>query len=225
MIAVGQFEIRGMLMARDSEKLFAADLASYLTTELQEELEQNSLEVVPSVKILADLTCSIESDGTGNYIMQPKLSFLEQDIVIGHRAETPTEIRKFFSNIRNRQSILVPRLVIEVKYEGVTSHVLMTYSEIAGRLKGVYQNLRYYFLMRAGSKDPWTLERHGRNFDRIYQFVRARGSKSRYWPGAYQIGQLAVHLQDPIVGPAVQKLVEDIRIDLGCPRVRTTKPM
>ena len=212
-------------MAKNNEKLFVADLASYLKAELQEELERYGLKVVAGVKILADLTCSIESDGDGKPVVRPTLSFLEQDIVIGHQVRVPPGIREFLRNVQEKTVILVPRLVIEVKYEGVTSHVLMTYSEIAGRLKGIYQNLRYYFLMRAGSKDPWTLERHGRNFDRIYQLVRVRGRDSQYWPGAYQTGQLTAHLQKPLVGKAMRDLIQDIRTDLECPRVRTTEPM
>lgn len=198
-----------------SEDLFVADLKDWLAEQLAADLEQHGLAVEAHVPVLSDLTCDIGPNGAA----RPTLSFLQQDLVIGRWAKAPAEIRPYFHRPGSREWVLLPRVVIEVKYSGVVSHAVMTYSDIAARLKAVHGDLRYYFLVRAGSKSPEILSRHGRSFDRIYQLVRARGKVG--WPPPYRGGDLSEHLADDLVAQGLERLVADIRSDLEAPRVWT----
>lgn len=201
------------------ERQFAADLADFIRRQLRSPLTRHSLGVETNVRILSDVTCS----GTASRPPQPqvhlKLSCLEQDIAIGRWVETPEELRPFLTNVKPKTHLFIPRVVIEVKYAGVNSHTIMTYSEIAGRLKGVYEGLRYYFLLRAGSKDPATLERHGRMFDRIYQLERIRQTGGASTLPPYTEGDWSRFARRAPVQRGLRRLLSDIRGDLTTPRV------
>ncbi len=209
------------MTTRSDEKNFVEDLREWLSRELEPDLRELGLDIVAHHPVLSDLTCDLDSGGRA----RPTLSFLEQDLVIGRWAAAPPEIQPFFRRVRDREWLLLPRIVIEVKYAGVVSHSVMTYSDIAARLKSVHGDLRFYFLMRAGSKSPEILGRHGRTFDRIYQLVRVRGAKSPHWPPRFRPGDLAQHLEDDVVASGLQRLLADIRSDLAAPRVWTSEPL
>jgi hypothetical protein len=85
----------------------------------------------------------IRGNGTG----------FEQDILLYERVTGQTSI--------------VPRVAIEVKFGGVTTHDAIVYSEKARRLRNVYPYLRYGFLIGDVPSLPPRLLRLGTDFDFI----------------------------------------------------------
>lgn len=77
----------------------------------------------------------------------------EQDILVYERVSGQTSI--------------VPRVAIEVKFSGVTTHDAIVYSEKARRLRNVYPYLRYGFLVGDVPSLPARLVRLGTDFDFI----------------------------------------------------------
>jgi len=204
-----------------SEDLFADDVATELRARLAEVLAQASLVVETRTKVVTDLTVDPDQS-VGHEQYCPSLNCLEQDIVIGKRLPVPAAIRPYFYNVGQRSSGLIPRVVIEVKYQGVGSPAIMSASDVAGRIKSVYMDVKCYFLMRAGAKDAWTLARHGTHFDRMYQLAHCHGNNDPQWPGAYEVGDLDEHLLDQQLSDRFDQFVQDLEDDLASPRVRTT---
>ena len=98
-------------------------------------------------------------------------------------------------NIDDKSRLFVPRLIMEVKYGCISSHGIITYSEIAMRMKSVYQGLRYYLVMRFGNKTSETMERHGPGFDRIYLFEHKKLPMGvRYNSSTYKKGDWDDHM-------------------------------
>jgi hypothetical protein len=77
----------------------------------------------------------------------------EQDILLYERVSGETSV--------------VPRVAVEVKLGGVTTHDAIVYSEKARRLRNVYPYLRYGFLVGDISSLPARLLRLGTDFDFI----------------------------------------------------------
>ena len=75
----------------------------------------------------------------------------EQDILIYERV--------------SGQTCIVPRVAVEVKFGGVTTHDAIVYSEKARRLRNVYPYLRYGFLVGNLQSLPARLLRIGTDFD------------------------------------------------------------
>lgn len=65
------------------------------------------------------------------------------------------------------QTSIVPRVAVEVKFGGVTTHEAIVYSEKARRLHNVYPYLRYGFLVGDVASLPARLLRMGIDFDFI----------------------------------------------------------
>lgn len=81
---------------------------------------------------------------------QPRSTVFETDILIGEYRDNGTWI---------------PRVVIEVKLGGVTTHDAITYSQKAMAHKNVHPYLRYGILIGNIKNIPGRLVRHGQNFD------------------------------------------------------------
>ncbi len=77
----------------------------------------------------------------------------EQDILLFERVSGQTSI--------------VPRVVVEVKFGGVTTHDAIVYSEKAERIRNVYPYLRYGFILGDMSSIPPRVLRLGLGFDFI----------------------------------------------------------
>lgn len=135
------------------EDLFADDVAAELQLRLAGLLMQHNLVIETRSKVITDLTVDPWSDVGGLEYLCPSFNCLEQDIVIGKRLPVPANVRPYLYNVGDRQTGLIPRIVIEVKYQGVGSPAVMSASEVAGRIKSVYQDVKEYLLIRAGSKD------------------------------------------------------------------------
>ena len=67
----------------------------------------------------------------------------------------------------NGQTSIVPRVCIEVKFEGVSTHDAIVYSAKAARLRTVYPYLRYGLVLGCFADIPLRVLRHGQEFDFI----------------------------------------------------------
>jgi hypothetical protein len=66
-----------------------------------------------------------------------------------------------------RQEHVVPRVVIEVKFQSVTTHDTIVYSEKARRVRNIYPYVRYGLLLGGLKTIPGRVLRLGQNFDFI----------------------------------------------------------
>src|SRR5437660_5115389 len=110
--------------------------------------------------VLYDLT--VDDDGnvrmgvdsdTGETIRGGGKGF-EQDILI-------------FEPKTNVRVSVVPRVIIEVKFGGVTTHDAIVYNEKARRVRAVYPYVRYGFLLGGMKAIPGRVLRLGQGFDFI----------------------------------------------------------
>lgn len=122
---------------------------------LKEELDNNKYEVVCLEKIPYSVYLN-------------KISKDEKEIKI-------KSLKKFEVDLlinEKKDNCLIPRLIIESKYESITTHDVITYSNKAKAHKDLYSGLRYG-LMIGNSKEkgvsPRVIE-HGNNFDFVFVF-------------------------------------------------------
>lgn len=109
-----------------------------------------------------------------NYSFQ--FGFVDQDIVIYNEKLDVSDLLSkdiksiFFHNIKEkeREAIIIPRIIIELKYGGVTSHGLITYSQYASDIKSIFPDCKYYLLVmyRKGASIN-KLQRHATSIDKI----------------------------------------------------------
>lgn len=67
--------------------------------------------------------------------------------------------------------MVIPKLICELKYNGITSHGLITYSNYASDVKSIFPGCKYWLAMRYWkSSTENKLNRHGKYFDKIIFF-------------------------------------------------------
>jgi len=169
------------------EELFRSDLIKVLEKELAADMSRLELSLGQQVKILTDLTVGIR----GN-TFEPRFNFLEQDVVIFRVASVAPQLESYFRMTSDSDTLRLPHLIIEVKYRGINSHSLMTYTNIANRIKSIFGSTKYYLLLRYDNKSSETLLRHGGGFDRIVQLETIRGTQTTK---RYQVGSFLKDLQ------------------------------
>lgn len=74
----------------------------------------------------------------------------------------------------------IPRLIIESKFGGITSHDAITYSNKAQSHKEIYNGLRYGIIIAKVNKVPTRLIQHGNNFDFMFSFS-SENPNSKEW--------------------------------------------
>lgn len=72
-----------------------------------------------------------------------------------------------FDEVTGAQTSVVPRIVAELKYGGVTTHDVIVYSEKADRIRRVYPYVRYGFVLGGMTHIPGRVLRLGQRFDFI----------------------------------------------------------
>lgn len=72
-----------------------------------------------------------------------------------------------FEEAANGQTSVVPRIVAEVKFNSVTTHDVIVYSEKADRIRRVYPYVRYGFVLGGFDQIPGRVLRLGQRFDFI----------------------------------------------------------
>lgn len=72
-----------------------------------------------------------------------------------------------FEKATDGHTSIIPRIVAEVKFAGVTTHDVIVYSEKADRIRRVYPYVRYGFVLGGMEKIPKRVLRLGQRFDFI----------------------------------------------------------
>ena len=167
------------------EELWNHDLISILRNELKTEFPK--IKIVKG-KVLKDIFLN-KNKNTSEYKVQ--FGFVDQDVVI---YEETMDISEFHSldkilvhnNTNNRNQMVIPKLICELKYDGVTSHGLITYSEYSSDIKSIFPESKYWLVMRfRKSSTENKLYRHGKYFDKILYFDKGKSIK-RYVVGDFQ---------------------------------------
>ena len=81
----------------------------------------------------------------------------EQDIIIFERNE----------ELFQMSTSIVPRVIAEVKYESITTHDIIVYTEKSQLIRKVYPYVRYGLILGGLNKIPTRVLRLGSNFDYI----------------------------------------------------------
>lgn len=159
-------------------------------------------------KVLKDLFLS--KDKNKKYSLQ--FGFVDQDIIIYDEDEMMdiSDFEKTRSIIlhkaEDKTKLIVPKIICELKYNGVNSHGLITYSSYASDIKSIFPECKYYLLIRyQKSSSENKLFRHGRYFDKILCFEK--GDKTpKYFKGAF--------IQEMKNNPSLTKVYDELIYDL-----------
>lgn len=127
-----------------------------------------------------------------------QFGFVDQDIVF---YENEMDISKFYevenilihNNSSRKSKMVIPKLICELKYNGINSHGLITYSDYASDIKSIFPECKYWLAMRyRKSSTENKLNRHGKNFDKIIFFDFGKSE------GAYTKGDFRKQLEKQI---------------------------
>lgn len=149
-----------------------------------------------SKKVLRDIV--VQKGKKNGYELQ--LGFFDQDIVIykdsmkvGELKNSPN-IKLHNNNKDNNKAtfeIIIPKIIIELKYWGVNTHTLIVYSDIAHDIKSIFPKVKYILLMRykTDSSDNKLL-RNSKDIDKIIYFEdypenKKGKEKSKYSKGNF----------------------------------------
>ncbi len=150
---------------------------------IRQKIQRNNQYKVAKIKVLKDIFLN----QNGNYKLQ--LGFVEQDIVIYNETLTISS----FYNINNllvhnyrEDEMVIPKIICELKYDGITSHGLITYSNYASDIKSIFPHCKYILILRyRNTSTANKLLRHGKIFDKII-FLDEGKSPRHYAEGSFQ---------------------------------------
>src|SRR4030067_1747604 len=149
----------------NNELTWNKDLIEKLRTDLIKRVKGIYIE---KGKILRDIFIVHEDE---NYKLQ--LGFFDQDIII-YTKTMDISMFKEVKNIKihnidkNNETIYIPRIICELKYDGINTHGLITYSDIASNVKSIFPLCKYILILRyRGNSSPNKLLRNGKTFDKI----------------------------------------------------------
>ncbi len=85
-----------------------------------------------------------------------QLGFFDQDIVIYNKEDlmdiedlrNSKSIKIHNNNSNQRNTLIIPSIIIELKYDGVNTHGIITYSKIASDIKSIFPKCKYIFALR-----------------------------------------------------------------------------
>jgi len=162
--------------------------------DLIEVLKEEIIKDFPKIKIikgkvLKDIFLN-KNQNSGKYKLQ--FGFVDQDIVFYEEQMDISELNKIDNilihknNINNRDKMIIPKLICELKYDGITSHGLITYSDYASDIKSIFPECKYWLVMRyRKSSSENKLYRHGKYFDKII-FFDSGSSNGKYQKGDFK---------------------------------------
>lgn len=169
----------------NSEQLWNNDLIKLLNAELSKDYKKIK---VKRCRVLKDIFMRYHDNG---YFLQ--LGFFAQDVVI---YEDEMNIEEFYDvegiKIHNIDKdmgdrICIPKIICELKYDGVNTHSLITYSSIAYDIKSIFPNCKYLLIMHhKGSSSHNKLMRNGKNFDGILYFKDGSANGKKYRAGDFE---------------------------------------
>ena len=165
------------------EEIWNKDLIDAISSEIKTEFPNAT---VFKGKILKDIF--LYKDDKLGYQLQ--FGFVDQDIVIYDEAMDIADFREvknifIHNNKDNRDNLIIPKIICELKYNGITSHGLITYSSYAADIKSIFPECKYFLALRhKKSSSENKLFRHGKNFDKII-FLGNTSSKQKYISGQF----------------------------------------
>ncbi len=120
-----------------------------------------------------------------------QFGFVDQDIIIYQETIDITDLAKSKNillqknNTTDGNKLIIPQIICELKYNGITSHGLIIYSEYAADIKSIFPDCKYFLALRyKKSSTANKLFRHGKNFDKIISFNNGQ-SKGSYKKGGF----------------------------------------
>src|SRR3989344_3591573 len=142
-------------------------------------------------RILKDIF--LQKGKSDEYELQ--LGFFDQDIVIYNKEDlmniedlrNSKSIKIHNNNSNQKNTLIIPSIIIELKYDGVNTHGIITYSNIASDIKSIFPKCKYIFALRhnSGSSDNKFL-RNGKNFDNIIYFENNGSYGKKYVKGQFK---------------------------------------
>ena len=168
------------------EEIWNADLIEILKEELKEEFPKIK---IFKGKVLKDIFLNKNQDSEKKKI---QFGFVDQDIVFYDDEMDITKLNEIENiiihnnNVLNKDKMVIPKLICELKYNGITSHGLITYSDYASDIKSIFPECKYWLAMRyRKSSTENKLNRHGKNFDKIIIFNNGK-SEGNYTKGDFK---------------------------------------
>jgi hypothetical protein len=199
------------------EELWNKDLIKAISDEIKTEFPNAT---IFKGKILKDIF--LYKDEKRGYQLQ--FGFVDQDIVIHDETMDISDfkpVKNIFlhNNKDNQDNLVIPKIICELKYNGITSHGLITYSNYASDIKSIFPECKYMLALRfKKSSSENKLFRHGKNFDKII-FLSDKSAK-----GSYSPGQFLVELKiDPNLRERFIEFVEEIKSTLRIKKTHFVK--
>ena len=183
-----------------NEDLWNKDLIRILKKELKSEFPDTK---IIKGKVLKDIFLN-KNQKSSEYKVQ--FGFVDQDIVI---YDEEMDISDFHSvneilvhnNTNNKNKMIIPKLICELKYNGITSHSLINYSEYASDIKSIFPECKYWLALRyRNSSTKNKLYRHGQNIDKIIFFDKDNSQRN------YQTGDFHKEIKE---NPATNKIFKE----------------
>ena len=169
-----------------NEEIWNHDLIKILEEELKDEFPRIK---IFKGKVLKDIFLNKDKDSKKGKI---QFGFVDQDIVFYEDEMDISELNNIENilvhnnNVGNKNQMIIPKLICELKYNGINSHGLITYSEIASDIKSIFPECRYWLVMRfRKSSTENKLKRHGKNFNKIIFFDEGK-SEGKYTSGDFK---------------------------------------
>ncbi len=169
----------------DEEK-WNIDLIEILKEELK--MEFPKIQIFKG-KVLKDIFLS---KNPNSYEQKIQFGFVDQDIVFYDNEMDISKLNEIENilihnnNIHNKNKMVIPKLICELKYNGITSHGLITYSDYASDIKSIFPECKYWLAIRyRKSSTENKLNRHGKNFDKIIYFDTGK-SEGSYKKGDFK---------------------------------------
>lgn len=191
------------------EELWNKDLIDAISKEIKSEFPNAT---IFKGKVLKDIF--LHKNSNLNYQIQ--FGFVDQDIVIYDETMDVSDLKDVNNiflhnnNVDNRYRIVIPKIICELKYDGITSHGLITYSNYAADIKSIFPECKYLLALRyKKSSSENKLFRHGKHFDKIIFFDNASSGKH------YEKGQFQEELiQDVQLKEKFNEFIEELKIIL-----------
>ena len=168
------------------ERVWNDDLVKIFKESLSADIPNIKIE---KCKILKDLFLQ---KGKDFYSLQ--LGFSEQDIVFYEEIMDISEFYKIekikIHNIdkNKKNEIVIPKVICELKYDGINTHGLITYSNIAYDIKSIFPHCKYYLILFYKSTSSENkLLRSGKSFDHIFYFDSDSGKSKKYNKGDFEL--------------------------------------
>ena len=193
-----------------NEVMWNNDLIMILINELK--IDFPNIKIIKG-KILKDIFLHKDQKSL-KYKIQ--FGFVDQDIVFYEEEMNISNLYnvnniKIHRNNKDRiANMIIPKLICELKYNGVNSHGLITYSEYASDIKSIFPECKYWLALRyRGNSTENKLYRHGKNFDKIIFFDNSKAV------GNYQKGDFKRQIERQTdLKRTFEEFLEELKVSL-----------